>query len=158
MPAFNFQKQFVEPIKNGTKTSTIRKLRKDGRQPCKEGDQIKLYTGMRTKNCQLIAVAKVSRIREIAIEIDVNQGSKPRITSIFFDDAAKNVGFCCPDLFWSSDPSLPKAEKEKFEKFVKIEGFLSNIDFILFMLGYHGDKKCRTASFRGWQIEWRDVF
>ncbi len=59
MPALNFQKQFVEKIRSGAKCQTIRAKRKDGRPPCKPGDTLKLYTGMRTKGCTLIRTVKV---------------------------------------------------------------------------------------------------
>lgn len=50
MPALNFKKQFVEPIRARTKQHTIRALRKDGRPP-KRGEKYALYCGMRTKGC-----------------------------------------------------------------------------------------------------------
>jgi hypothetical protein len=52
MVAYNFQKQFVEPIRSREKTHTIRKNSK--RRHAVEGDAIQLYTGMRTKSCQKI--------------------------------------------------------------------------------------------------------
>jgi len=55
--AYNFQRQFVE---------AIRARRKDGRLP-KVGERIKLYTGMRTKQCELLREVTVTRVRPIAI-------------------------------------------------------------------------------------------
>jgi len=47
MVAFNFKKQFADDVETGRKFSTIReKIR------CKPGDNVQLYTGMRTKNCR----------------------------------------------------------------------------------------------------------
>ncbi|MDZ7824437.1 MAG: hypothetical protein U5K75_10660 [Ahrensia sp.] len=67
MPAINFSNQFFEKIQSGAKTQTIRKVRTDGRPHCRVGDVISLYTGMRTKQCQLIALAKVKETRSVII-------------------------------------------------------------------------------------------
>jgi hypothetical protein len=53
MVAFSFRPRFVEPILAGTKRHTIRAPRRDGRWPV-EGDELQLYTGMRTAACKLI--------------------------------------------------------------------------------------------------------
>lgn len=50
MAAYSFKKQFVDPIRAGTKKHTIRADRKDGRVP-KIGEPLALYCGMRTKGC-----------------------------------------------------------------------------------------------------------
>lgn len=55
-PAFNFQAQFADAVESGEKRQTIRKLRKDGRDP-KVGDTLYLYTGMRTKACRKLGEA-----------------------------------------------------------------------------------------------------
>ncbi len=52
MVAFNFRARFVDAIKSGKKTSTIRKSLR-----CKVGNNMQLYTGQRTKACKKIADA-----------------------------------------------------------------------------------------------------
>lgn len=52
MVAYNFQKQFAPDVESGNKNQTIRKAGK--RKPPKVGDQLQLYTGMRTKYCRLL--------------------------------------------------------------------------------------------------------
>lgn len=64
MPAYNFQKRFVPMIRNGQKPHTIRKRRK---HPTNVGDVLKLYTGMRTKNCHQFAEATCSKIIPVVI-------------------------------------------------------------------------------------------
>lgn len=49
----NFQKQFVEYIECGTKKSTARKPTQK-RLTIKAGDTLRLYSGLRTKQCRLI--------------------------------------------------------------------------------------------------------
>lgn len=75
MPAFNFQAQFAKAVEFGDKCQTVRADRKDGRPHARVGDTVKLYTGMRTKQCRLLAVAtvvEVSRIRIDAVEMFKN--------------------------------------------------------------------------------------
>jgi len=69
MVAFNFKKQFVEAVEEGTKRQTIRAHRKDGRQP-KVGDKLQLYYGMRTKQCRKLRDAKCKEVWSIRIEKD----------------------------------------------------------------------------------------
>lgn len=67
MPALNFKREFAALIKNGEKTQTIRKQRKDGRSHCRVGDDVKLYTGQRTKRCELLGIGKVFSVKSVAI-------------------------------------------------------------------------------------------
>lgn len=54
MALFNFQERFVEFIRNGSKTHTIRSIRK---YPQKVGELMHLYCGLRTKHTQRIIEA-----------------------------------------------------------------------------------------------------
>ena len=49
MPAINFREEFADYIQVGTKTTTIRR-----RGRIKAGQELKLYTGQRTKFCRLL--------------------------------------------------------------------------------------------------------
>lgn len=49
----NFKQQFAEMVESGEKRQTIRRERKGHRQIGK-GDHLKLYTGLRTKQCRLL--------------------------------------------------------------------------------------------------------
>lgn len=51
MPALNYKARFAPLVLAGTKRSTIRRRRKDGRDP-KPGQTLYHYTGMRTKQCK----------------------------------------------------------------------------------------------------------
>lgn len=64
MPAYNFKRQFVPKILDGSKIHTIRRRRKN---PTKDGDILYLYTGMRTKQCELIMQTKCSAILPIEV-------------------------------------------------------------------------------------------
>ena len=65
MPALNFMKQFINAVLNGNKRQTIRKVRRRGQ--IKVGDTLMLYTGMRTKHCHKLAVARCGSVTPILI-------------------------------------------------------------------------------------------
>jgi hypothetical protein len=73
MTAYSFKKQFVEPIRAGTKRQTIRLPRK-GRVRFGGGHAwpqrpLQLYCGMRTKHCFLIGRAVCERLTRITIDL-----------------------------------------------------------------------------------------
>jgi len=63
----NFQNRFAGKVETGKKRQTIRAERKDGRHP-KVGDTVRLYTGMRTKNCRLLREAEIQSVDRIVID------------------------------------------------------------------------------------------
>lgn len=65
MPAYNFMKEFIDPILNGSKKQTVRLRRKNRTRPA---FPIMLYTGMRTKQCKLIAKSFVTAVKPIKID------------------------------------------------------------------------------------------
>jgi len=70
MPAYNFQRQFVWMIERGAKHHTIRPKRK---RPTRPGDRLKLFTGMRTKNCKLIMEETCKKILPVQIFPDTGE-------------------------------------------------------------------------------------
>ena len=67
MPAYNFRERFVPMILDGSKHHTIRRRRK---RPTKPGDVLRLYTGMRTKECKLIASMQCTSVVPVKIYPD----------------------------------------------------------------------------------------
>jgi hypothetical protein len=67
MVAYSFKKQFAEPILTRAKRHTIRAARKRHARP---GEEIQLYTGMRTKHCRLLGRAKCIAVLQIRIDFD----------------------------------------------------------------------------------------
>jgi hypothetical protein len=65
MVAYSFKRQFVEPILSGAKCQTIRA---DRRRHARPGEQLQLYTGMRTKHCKLIARATCEAIEPVMLD------------------------------------------------------------------------------------------
>jgi len=70
MVAYSFQKQFAMPILEGTKGGTIRANRKRHAHP---GEELQLYTGMRTKHCRLIARKPCLAVTPISLNFKINE-------------------------------------------------------------------------------------
>ena len=68
MVAYSFQKQFIAPILAGRKAQTVRADRKRHARP---GEDLQLYSGMRTKHCRLIGTAVCMEIVPIRFELGV---------------------------------------------------------------------------------------
>lgn len=66
MFTLNFHKQFAQAVETGKKRQTIRALRKDGRKPA-VGDDLRLYTGMRTSDCRRLADATCMAVLPVKI-------------------------------------------------------------------------------------------
>jgi hypothetical protein len=96
MPAYNFQKQFVPMILDRSKHHTVRPQRK---RPTKPGDRLMLYTGMRTKECELIAISQCTSVVPIAfypepfirVVLDGRALSDKEITMFAERDGFQNV-------------------------------------------------------------------
>lgn len=88
MVAFNFQRAFVPDIRSGRKTQTIRQNAR-----CKTGDTLQLYTGQRTKNCELIGTATCAICEPITIAEDHISIGHSRLPSGDAEHIAKIDGF-----------------------------------------------------------------
>lgn len=64
MKTLNYQEQFAEQVKNGSKRQTIRNLRKN---PFVIGDKLRHYTGQRTKKCRRLLDSVCTNARGILI-------------------------------------------------------------------------------------------
>lgn len=94
MPAINFQKRFAPLVERGEKCQTIRALRTDNRPPCAEGKPLKLYTGMRSKDCRLLKEVTVKRLKRIELHWNEAVISGERVAySVALDNLAILDGF-----------------------------------------------------------------
>lgn len=123
MVAYNFQKQFVEPIKAGTKSHTIRKNGK--RSHARIGDRPQIYTGMRTKGCQKILKHDPVCCAVISIEIDVTSEG-------------------IQGIYLGGEPV------DDLEDFARQDGFESLAAMHAFWLDFHG-VGCFSGTFIGWE-------
>lgn len=104
MPAYNFKECFAGDVERLIKRQTIRKKRKRRTKP---GEQLYLYTGMRTKKCRKLLDTVCRDVQSVEIDvggIDVGD-HRMLIDSPAADRFAKADGF--PDsqtmIKWFSD-------------------------------------------------------
>lgn len=101
MVAYSFKKRFNPPILAGIKNQTIRAHRKRHARP---GEEVQLFTGMRTKHCRLLGRPRCESA--LAIRITFPRPRQPavivieqltsgfdRITGAGLDDFARSDGF-----------------------------------------------------------------
>ena len=115
MPALNFKEQFARDVELGAKLQTVRAPRKDGRPHCKVGDTLKLYTGMRTKNCRLLAEARVLRVGKVRIEP----------THMFLDGRRLPSALLSRDQIEPTDNEF--AEDDGFEDFMEMAAWFDRV-------------------------------
>ncbi len=83
MVAYSFKARFAEPILAGTKLQTIRADRKRHARP---GEELQLYTGMRTKQCKLIRVARCVEVKPVMLAFVSASGAAIRVGDHFQAD------------------------------------------------------------------------
>ncbi|OYX79618.1 MAG: hypothetical protein B7Y77_01655 [Bradyrhizobium sp. 35-63-5] len=76
MVAYNFNAQFADAVEAGRKHQTIRAMGK--RRHARAGEQLQLYTGMRTKACRKLRDAVCHDACSIQIERDAFWTFKPQ--------------------------------------------------------------------------------
>lgn len=100
MAILNFQKRFATFVELGIKRQTIRARRK---YPIREGEDLYLYTALRTKSAKLLRIAPCRYARGISIDLDIDgraeiiiagQGPLPpeEKKDLAAKDGFKNVG------------------------------------------------------------------
>lgn len=70
MVAYSFKQQFIAPILAGTKRQTIRAPRKGRSRHARPGDELQLYTAMRTKYCTLIGRAVCAEVVPVQLDFE----------------------------------------------------------------------------------------
>lgn len=73
MPALNFKREFADLVRSGAKRQTIRIARKT---PIKPGDQLHLFTGMRTKSCERLRTVACIGVDDLTIGPDLVVGGR----------------------------------------------------------------------------------
>lgn len=142
MVALNFQKQFAPPVESGLKPHTIRAPRKRNRkglfhgEPCKVGERLQLYTGMRTSGCRKLADAECTAVTPITI------------TQKLDGRHWLYKGEISGSMIWWRKTLLPAREAEAL---AKADGF----DDLDAMLGWF--EKTHGLPFKGFLIDWKLV-
>lgn len=122
MVAYSFKGRFVEPIKASTKRQTIRAVGK--RRHAQPGDLLQLYTGMRTRNCALIAERRCADVGDVEISVEFGGITGIQMNGLVLD-------------------------REEMELFARNDGFADLADMSAFWLAEHG-----VGEFRGYVISW----
>jgi hypothetical protein len=125
MVAYSFNPRFIEPIRQGLKTQTIRRY-SEARQP-RPGQLLQLCTGMRTPHCQRI-LPDVPCLDVMQVEIAFREGEIARVVT---------DGVPVRDL----------------DAFALRDGFVDAVDMWSFWRDHHPETTV-TRCFRGVLIEW----
>ena len=129
-----FKLRFRTPIENGSKIHTIRNTPK--RMP-KIGEQLHMYTGLRTKNCMLITKEHTLKsIQKITIDFIYVGYKNTHIPIIYIDSlSAPIICISYKATFYIND------------------GFKDEADFVSF---WNLPKK-EDATFEGYLFHWTDL-
>lgn len=137
MVAYSFKFRFVDDIRQGIKPHTIRNDRKRHARP---GEQVQLYTAMRTKACRLIGLATCVDVRPIRLDFD-------QLEVTIFEVAQQDIHY------------TTRAERDLFARF---DGFQSWTDLVEF---WRNERTRRDSGMRnggpmgvfsGVIIRWKD--
>ena len=106
MVAYSFRARFRAPILAGTQCQTIRA---DRTRQARPGEQVQLYTGMRTRQCRIIgrAVCTISSPVTIGVADGWVDDGCGRMTDPYFLDAFAHldgfVGWTAMATFWQRE-------------------------------------------------------
>ncbi|MFN3994860.1 MAG: hypothetical protein ACK4IU_18360 [Tabrizicola flagellatus] len=124
MVAYSFQPRFIEPIRQGFKTQTIRAIGQ--RRHARPGELLQLYSGMRTRHCERI-LPDTPCLEVMQVEIQFRAGEIARIVT---------DGAPIRDL----------------DAFALRDGFADAVDMSAFWRDHH--PQVTSAGFNGVLIEW----
>lgn len=140
MPALNFQARFAPLVESGEKRQTIRKRRKDGRDP-KPGDTLYLYTGMRTKACRKLGEAKCREVFPFQLTARAETGNGN--VNMFAGLSSHRGG---GSRFRAA--SLRDGTRSRIARLAKADGFSSPEEMVCWFEAAHG------LPFEGLLIRW----
>lgn len=148
LPAFNFMPHYAPLILEGSKTFTLRKIRRDFKPQASLGQTVGLFHGMRSPACVKFATAKIAtrgRIRfdatgileandviDLIVRLGIGQGP----------DARVSPGVLLSRLvMYPNGPNAPAWR----EQFARLDGFKSWDDFWTFHHAHHIDDDGRAT-------------
>lgn len=134
MSAYGFKARWVPKLLDGSKLTTLRADRKDGRAP-KVGEKFSAFVGMRTKGCRRLFDSVTSQLNRIRIE--------PRLGESEFEPV--NYAIFCDGRMLSTAQG---------EAMARADGFDSLEDFTRF---FEEEHSIETKIFWGWLITWQPI-
>lgn len=141
MVAYSFPKCFIDPILSGRKAQTIRG---DRRRHARPGEELQLYSGMRTRSCRLIGRATCRDIRPFKISV----------TAVPFHWRVQ-IGEPAQELYWCGLPPEYDGPWAPGEGFAQADGFRSERHFWIHWRQFCADEPVVDTLF-GWLIRWSD--
>lgn len=130
MVAYSFQKRFAARILAGIKAQTIRADRKRHARP---GEQLQLFTGIRTKHCRRLGEPMCTSVSPIQMRFSKRSAA---------------------ELFCFDDRYLTPAEMEAF---ARADGFMSIADMAAFWWAEHPSEGGNVLTFEGFVIRWEPL-
>lgn len=106
MVAYSFKERFVAPIQDNMKRQTIRKPRLGRGRHARPGDDLQLYTAMRTKYCTLIGRAVCTIVVPVRLDFEINNLTIEGELDGQRDRFARSDGFANwaeMRVFWASE-------------------------------------------------------
>lgn len=91
MSAYNFKKRWESQLRDGSKQTTLRKVRKDERRP-KVGEPFSAFVGMRTKSCRRLFDSTIQSVACIDIEAIHPESEFEPLDYIILRDGVLMVG------------------------------------------------------------------
>jgi hypothetical protein len=115
MVAYSFKARFAAPIRSGEKQQTIRAHRK---RHAREGEELQLYFGMRTRHCILLGTALCRSVERIVIDVEGGSIHFPRTTETITQEGEMDA-FANRDGFhdWLAMQSFWRAEHPSIRVF-----------------------------------------
>ncbi len=131
MVAYSFKPRFSQPILDGVKLHTIRP--EGRRRHARPGEELQLYTGMRTKHCRLVSREQCSGVLPVSIDICDEQ----IIVSDGYPWPSPFVGHSIGDGWRVSGPCFSGAEL--LDPFARRDGFSGWDEMRAFWIEEHGE-------------------
>ncbi|NMY40520.1 hypothetical protein HBN76_04310 [Pseudomonas sp. WS 5013] len=122
MVAYNFKARFAAAVRDGSKLQTIRAAGK--RRPPRPGEQLQLYTGLRTKHVCLLRNSVCTSAEEVQIS------ARMRTVRVIRDNRWYDL------------------DQQEIQQLALVDGFASADEFFAFFAEAHG----KTLS--GYLIKW----
>jgi len=128
MVAYSFRPRFAEPILEGVKGGTIRGARRRHARP---GEELQLYTGMRTKRCRLIARKTCLAVEPVALVFELS-------------------------TIWLGERLVAKALPE-LDAFARFDGFASYAELREFWRAEQPAAPGQEEHFAGVHVRWLEL-
>ncbi len=129
MVAYSFNKRFVPAIVSGVKQGTIRAPRLGTHGHAARGQEVQIYTGLRTKHARLIG--RATCVANVPVVLGLRAGI------VYFPEATESL-----------------TSLDDLALFARRDGFASWDDLVTFWGGTHPG----LSEFSGRLIQWGDTF